>query len=163
MPTKYNREDFREHVTEERPYLRVSREPSPPVAQKLRKPGFMLLVTLSAIIVVLVLGNSMAKVAEFYGQPEREGKGIIVSKEIDDAGTSEESFILYVDVLLPEGDPVRREVMADELSFEQFSVGQEVPLVYQESRSGEEIRIVTLFMPVAMEEAEAEGMLQEDE
>ena len=83
MPTKYTREDFRDHVAGERPYLRVSREPSPPVAHKLRKPGFMLLLTLSAIIIVLVLGNSMAKMAEYHGQPKVHGQGIIASKEIE--------------------------------------------------------------------------------
>lgn len=163
MPTKYHREDFRDHVTETRPYLRVAREPGPPVAQKLRNPGFLLLVTLSAIIVVLVLGNSMAKMAEYYGQPEIEGKGIIVSKEIEKRGTPEESYILYVDILRPEGEPFRRDILADKADFEHFIVGQQVPLRYQMSRSGEDARIVTLYMPVVVEDAEPSGMLRPED
>ncbi|MFO7975595.1 MAG: hypothetical protein R6V12_13270 [Candidatus Hydrogenedentota bacterium] len=156
MPTKFTRGNFRNHMAEERPYLRVTREPSPPVTQRIRKPGFMLLITLSAIIVVLVLGNSIAKMTEYYGQPEIEGQGIITSKEVEFPGTSEGTYVLYVDILRPEGEPIRRDVVADKETFEQFSVGQQVPLVYQLNRSGDEARIVTLFMPVRAEEAETE-------
>jgi hypothetical protein len=166
MPTKYTREDFRDHVAGERPYLRVSREPSPPVAHKLRKPGFMLLLTLSAIIIVLVLGNSMAKMAEYHGQPKVHGQGIIASKEIEKSGTPEEAYVLHVDILRPDGEPIRRDVLADKMSFEQFSIGQQVPLLYQLNRSGDDARIVTLFLPVRPEEAEeteAESLPQGEE
>jgi hypothetical protein len=163
MPIKFTREDFRDHVAEERPYLRVSREPSPPVAQRLRKPGFILLVTLSAIIVVLALGNSMAKLAEYYGQPEIEGEAIIALKEIEKAGTPEESYVLYVDILRPEGEQIRCDVVADKASFEEFFVGQQVPLVYQLNRSGDNARIVTLYLPVPAEETKTESLVQEEE
>ena len=163
MPTKYQRQDFRDHVAEEHPYLRVSRAPAPPVAQKLRSPGFMLLVSVSAIIVVLLLGNAITKMTEYRGQPEIEGKGVIVSKRLEKAGTPSESYVLYVDILRAEGPAIRREILADKASFERFSEGQEVPLVYQMSRSGEDARILTLFMPVPPDEAEPEGMLKKDD
>ncbi|MEA3366378.1 MAG: hypothetical protein U9Q79_12125, partial [Candidatus Hydrogenedentes bacterium] len=142
---------------------RVSREPSPPVAKRLRKPGFILLVSLSAIIVVLALGNSMAKLAEYYGQPEIEGEAIIASKEIEKAGTPEESYVLYVDILRPEGERIRCDVVADKASFEEFFVGQQVPLVYQLNRSGDNARIVTLYLPVPAEETETESLVRKEE
>ncbi len=158
MPTKYSREDFREHLAEKHPYLRAGGEASPPVAQRLRTPGFMMLVTLSAIIVVLVLGNSMGNLAEYYGQPEREGLALIVSKEVEQPGTPQENHILHVDILHPTGPPIRRDVPADKTSFDAFEVGQEVPVVYQLNRAGDDARIVTLFLPVLIEGTEAEDI-----
>ncbi|HOF39396.1 MAG TPA: hypothetical protein PLD73_04925 [Candidatus Hydrogenedentes bacterium] len=163
MPTKYQRQDFREHVAQEHPYLRVARAPGPEVARRLRSPGFMFLFTLSAIIVVLLLGNALSKMAEFRGQPEINGQGVIVSKRLENAGTPSESYVLYVDILRENAPAIRREVLADKASFEQFSEGQEVPLVYQMNRTGEDARILTLFMPVSQQEAEPEGMLKRDE
>ncbi|MGI6461003.1 MAG: hypothetical protein ACOX5J_13090 [Candidatus Hydrogenedentales bacterium] len=163
MPTKYKRQDFREHVTQEHPYLRVARAPAPRVARRLRSPGFMLLFVVCTIIVVLLLGNAFSKMAEFRGQPEINGEGVIVSKRLENAGTASESYVLYVDILRENAPAIRREVLADKASFEQFFEGQEVPLVYQMNRSGEEARIVTLFMPVSLEEAEPEGLLKRGE
>ncbi|HOD49630.1 MAG TPA: hypothetical protein PKY01_05805 [Candidatus Hydrogenedentes bacterium] len=163
MPTKYHRQSFRDHVAEQHPYLRVSRTSAPPVAEKVRRPGYMLTASICAIIAVLLLGNALAKISEYYGQPEIKGKGVIVSKRLEEAGTPGERYVVFVDILRPEGDPIRRDVFADKSSFERFSVGEEVPLVYQMNRSGKDARIVTLFMPVPPEEARQEGMLKKDE
>ena len=99
MPTKYHRQSFRDHVAEQHPYLRVSRTSAPPVAEKVRRPGYMLTASICAIIAVLLLGNALAKISEYYGQPEIKGNSHVFQK-LEEAGTRR-TIVVFVDILRP--------------------------------------------------------------
>jgi hypothetical protein len=148
VPTKYNREDFRDYVGDQHPHLRVSREPGPPVAKKMRKPGFMLVLTVTAIIVVLTLGSALGRMAAYYGQPVVEGSGVIADKTVENRGEPNAAYYVSVDISPDGNKTLQGEIQADEARWQDLIKGQRVTVEYQLSRSGEEIRIQKVYVPV---------------